>query len=59
MNHSFFFLLEKVSVWQPVTLHNHLSMASVSMLPWQFGCYEIILSEDLAVADVTWCCSPK
>lgn len=34
-------------------------MASVSRLPWQCGCYEINLSRDLAVADVTGCCSQK
>lgn len=33
----------------------HLSVASVSWLPWEYGCYEINLSGDLA--DVTGCCS--
>lgn len=35
----------------------HLSIASVSWLSWGCGCYEINLSGDLAVADVTGCCS--
>lgn len=41
------------SFWLLVPLHGacHLSMASVSRMSWQYGCYEIILSGDLPVAD--------
>lgn len=50
----FFSLMEKNVIVAASAYH--LSVASVSWLPQQYGCYEINLSGDLAVADVTGCC---
>lgn len=53
MNHAVKFL-SYISQAASRSAH-HLSVASVSRLSWGCGCYEINLSGDLLVADVTGC----